>query len=70
MTGALEEIIEKWCKGPWPQHNGEYLDYSVDCYNALYFQVLNYLDKQKMFIEIVDNSLYGIGWMTKINEVK
>lgn len=70
MIGTLEEIIEKWCNGPWPQHNGKYLGYSIDCYNSLYFQVLSYLDKQKIFIEIVDSSLYGTGWMTKIEEVK
>lgn len=70
MTGTLEEIMYKWCHGPWPQHKGEYIGYSTDHYNQLYFQVLTYLERQSMFIEIVDSSLYGLGWMTKIEEIE
>lgn len=70
MAGTLEEIMYKWCHGPWPQHKGEYIGYSTDCYNSLYFQVLTYLERQSMFIEIVDSSLYGLGWMTKIEELE
>ena len=33
MTGTLEEIMYKWCHGPWPQHKGEYIGYSTDHYN-------------------------------------
>lgn len=69
MEGTLEEVLQKWCKGPWPQYKGEYIGYSIDCYNSLYFQVLTYLEKQSMFIEIIDSSLYGLGWMTKIEEI-
>ena len=70
MTGTLEEVLQKWCHGPWPQHKGEYIGYSTDCYNSLYFQVLTYLDRQSMFIEIVDKNVYGLGWVTKINEAE
>lgn len=70
IVGTLEEVLQKWCQGPWPQHKGEYLGYSVDFYNSLYFQILGHIEKQGMFIEIVDESLYGMGWVTKIREVE
>ncbi len=69
MTGGLEDILGKWHYVPWPQHKGEYVGYSTDCYNSLYSKVICCLEKQKVYVEIVDADLYGLGWVTKIEEV-
>ena len=70
MTGTLEDILLKWHHGPWPKHKGEYVGYSTDCYNSLYSKVICCLEKQKVYVEIVDASVYNIGWVTKIEEIK
>lgn len=41
-----------------------------DCYNSLYSKVLYCLEKQKVYVEIVDASVYNIGWVTKIEEIE
>jgi hypothetical protein len=70
MEGYLEDILERWCKGPWQQTQGEYYGYSIDCHESLYYQVTGQLEKQKVFIEIVDDSCYSCGWITKIEEIQ
>lgn len=70
MTGTLEDILLKWHHGPWPKHKGEYVGYSTDCYNSLYSKVICCLEKQKVYVEIVDAGLYSLGWVTKIEEIK
>lgn len=70
MEGGLEEVIDKWVKGPYPQYTGEYFGYSIDNYNSLFFQVLGRLSRQGVFVEIVDDNVYGLGWTTKIEEIE
>lgn len=70
MEGFLDDILERWRNGTWPQTQGEYYGYSIDCYEGLYYHVIGQLNKQKVFIEIVDDSYYTHGWITKIEEIK
>lgn len=69
MEGCLDDILERWSKEPWQQTQGQYYGYSIDCYEGLYYHGIGQLNKQKVFIEIVDESCYGCGWITKIEEI-
>lgn len=67
MEGTIDEILDRW--------------YQDDYYGALYRnQVSNYnfqpkqrvkdlMKDKKVFIEIVDDSCYSLGWITKIEEI-
>ena len=55
MTGALEEILQRWYGSGYEEHK---------------FKYLAFLEKQKVYVEIVDKSVYGMGWVTKIEEIE
>lgn len=70
MTGTLEEIMYKWLHNPAYISVGLYIDGLKDTYTTERNKIKNTLEKQKVYVEIVDESLYGIGWTTKIEEIK
>lgn len=70
MTGTLEEIMYKWFHNPAYISVGVYLDNLKDTYTVERSKIKNILEKQKVYVEIVDKNVYGIGWTTKIEEVK
>ena len=70
MTGTLEEIMYKWFHNPTYMSVGVYLDNLKDTYTVERSKIKSTLEKQKAYIEIVDVDLYGLGWVTKINEVE
>ena len=70
MTGTLEEIMYKWFHNPAYMSVGVYLDNLKDTYTGERSKIKNALEKQKVYVEIVDASVYNIGWVTKIEEIK
>lgn len=70
MTGTLEEIIYKWFNNPAYMYVGIYIDSLKDTYTTERNKIKNTLEKQKVYVEIVDASVYNIGWVTKIEEIK
>lgn len=68
MEGTLEDIIHKWL------HHDNITEYlwwcGISCYEELHSNVLGFLNKQKVYIEVVDDSVYGLGWRTKIEEIE
>ena len=70
MTGTLEEIMYKWFNNPAYISVGLYIDSLKDTYTAERSKIKNTLERQKVYVEIVDESLYGLGWVTKIKEVE
>lgn len=70
MTGTLEEIMYKWFNNPTYVYVGIYIDSLKDTYTTERNKIKNALEKQKVYVEIVDASVYNIGWVTKINEVE
>lgn len=70
MTGTLEEIMYKWFNNPAYISVGLYIDSLKDTYTSERSKIKNTLERQKVYVEIVDESLYGLGWVTKIKEVE
>lgn len=70
MAGTLEEIMYKWFHNPTYMSVGVYLDNLKDMYTTERNKIKNALEKQKVYVEIVDASVYNIGWVTKIEEIK
>ena len=70
MTGTLEEIMYKWFHSPAYTSVGVHLDKLKDTYTTERNKIKNVLEKQKVYVEIVDASLYGLGWVTKIEEIE
>ena len=70
MTGTLEEVMYRWFNNPAYTSVGVYIDSLKDTYTVERSKIKSTLEKQKAYIEIVDVDLYGLGWVTKINEVE
>lgn len=70
MTGTLEEIMYKWFHNPAYMSVGVYLDNLKDTYTVERSKIKNALEKQKVYVEIIDASVYNMGWVTKIKEVE
>ena len=70
MTGTLEEIMYKWFHNPAYMSVGVHLDNLKDTYTVERTKIKNALEKQKVYVEIVDASVYNMGWVTKIEEIK
>ena len=70
MTGTLEEIMYKWFNNPTYVYVGVCIDSLKDTYTTERNKIKNTLEKQKVYVEIVDASVYNIGWVTKIEEIK
>ena len=74
MTGTLEEIMDTWYySGVQYRVIGQYDQYKTTSQkhkNQFKMKVMDLLDKQKVYVEIVDENLYGIGWTTKIEDIK
>lgn len=70
ITGTLEEIVYKWFNNPTYVYVGIYIDSLKDTYTTERNKIKNTLEKQKVYVEIVDASVYNIGWVTKIEEIK
>lgn len=70
MTGTLEEVMYKWFHNPAYMSVGVRLDNLKDTYTVERTKIKSTLEKQKAYIEIVDASVYNIGWVTKIEEIK
>ncbi len=70
MTGTLEEVMYRWFNNPAYMSVGVYIDSLKDTYTTERDKIKNALEKQKVYVEIVDASLYGLGWVTKIKEVE
>lgn len=66
MTGTLEEVMSKWWGHVMSNSLYRYVDSSFNIHQRKVAETLN---KQKFYVEIVDESLYGKGWVTKIREV-
>lgn len=66
MTGTLEEIMAKWWGNVTSNSLYRYVDSSFNIHQQKVAEVLN---KQKVYVEIIDESLYGTGWTTKIEEI-
>ena len=70
LTGTLEEIMYKWFYNPAYMSVGVHLDNLKDTYTVERNKIKNVLEKQKVYVEIVDASAYNMGWVTKIEEIK
>ena len=70
MTGTLEEVMYRWFNNPAYMSVGVYIDSLKDMYTTERNKIKNTLEKQKVYVEIVDAGLYGLGWVTKIDEVE
>ena len=70
ITGTLEEIMYKWFHNPAYMSVGVHLDNLKDTYTVERSKIKNALEKQKVYVEIVDADLYGLGWVTKIESIK
>ena len=69
-TGTLEEIMYRWFNNPAYMSVGVYIDSLKDTYTTERNKIKNTLEKQKVYVEIVDAGLYSLGWVTKIEEVE
>lgn len=67
MTGTLEEIMAKWWRNVMSNSLYRYVDSSFNIHQRRIAEVLN---KQKHYVEIVDASVYNMGWVTKIEEIE
>lgn len=67
MTGTLEEIMAKWWRNVMSNSLYRYVDSSFNIHRRRVTEVLN---KQKVYVEIVDACVYNMGWVTKIEEIK
>lgn len=67
MVGTLQDIMAKWWRNVMSNSMYLYVDSSFNIHQQKVAETLN---KQGFYIEIVDESLYGICWMTKIKEIK
>lgn len=67
MIGTLKEIMVKWWGNVMSNPLYRYVDSSFNIHQRRIEEVL---DKQKVYVEIVDESLHGLGWVTKIKEYK
>ncbi len=70
MTGTLEEVMYRWFNNPAYMSVGVYIDSLKDTYTTERNKIKNALEKQKVYVEIVDADLYSLGWVTKIEEVE
>ena len=70
MTGTLEDIMYKWFHNPAYSSVGVYLDNLKDTYTTERSKIKNTLEKQKVYVEIADASVYNMGWVTKIEEIE
>ena len=70
MTGTLEEVMYRWFNNPAYMSVGLYIDNLKDTYTTERSKVKNTLERQKVYVEIVDADLYSLGWVTKIEEVE
>lgn len=70
MTGTFEEAMYKWFHNPAYVSVGLYIDSLKDMYTTERNKIKNTLEKQKVYVEIVDASVYNIGWVTKIEEIE
>lgn len=68
MEGTFNEIMWFWyCN---PQFNKMGLTKNkIESYLNEFIKIEKVLKKQKVFIEIVDDSCYSCGWITKIEEI-
>lgn len=68
MDGTFNEIMYFWhCN---PQFNKIGLTKNkTESYLNEFIKIEKVLEKQKVFIEIVDDSCYSLGWITKIEEI-
>lgn len=67
MTGTLEDIMAKWWGNVMSNSLYRHVDSSFSIHQRKVAETLN---KQKFYVEIVDESLYGKGWITKIRKVE
>ena len=70
MTGTLEEVMYRWFNNPAYTSVGVYIDNLKDTYTTERSKIKNTLEKQKVYVEIADASVYNMGWVTKIEEIK
>lgn len=70
MTGTLEEVMYKQFCNPDYAYVGVYIDSLKDMYTTERDKIKNALEKQKVYVEIVDADLYSLSWVTKIEEVE
>ena len=70
MEGTLTDIMYCWFHSPAYVEVGKILlDVNKNTYTNERKKILDTLEKQKVFIEIVDDSCYSLGWITKIEEI-
>ncbi len=70
MEGSLTDIMYRWFNNPAYIGIGKiYIDVNKDTYTNERKKIIESLQKQKVFIEIVDDSCYSCGWITKIEEI-
>ena len=68
--GTLTDIMYRWFHSPAYVEVGKILlDVNKDTYTNERKKIIEALEKQKVFIEIVDESCYSQGWVTKIEEI-
>lgn len=74
MKGTLEQIMDTWYySGVQYRVIGQYDQYKTTSQkdkNQFKMKIRDLLDKQKVYVEIVDDSVYGVGWTTKIEEIE
>lgn len=70
MTGTFEDVMYKWFHNPAYVSVGLYIDSLKDMYTTERNKIKNALEKQKVYVEVVDADLYGLGWVTQIREVE
>ena len=70
MTGTLEEVMYRWFNNPAYTSVGVYIDNLKDTYTTERSKIKNTLEKQKVYVEIADASVYNMGWVTKIEEIE
>lgn len=68
--GTLETILYLWFHNAAQRKVGLFLDSNKESYTKEKQKIKEFLDKQSYFCEIVDKDCYGIGWVTKIDEIK
>ena len=70
MTGTLEEVMYRWFHNPAYVSVGVHIDNLKDTYTTERSKIKNTLEKQKVYVEIADASVYNMGWVTKIEEIE
>lgn len=71
MDGTFTTIMYRWfTSNPLLNSVGVQLDVYKEPYTTEYNKIKNALDKQGFFCQIEDESEFGLGWITKIEEIK